>query len=60
LPFIATFLNLFLQGSCTTLGGLCILDAKQLGRVLHGAGRWIKLTLVNIRIVNGNARDESE
>lgn len=48
-----------ITGSCTTLGGLCILDAKQLGRVLHGAGRWIKLTLVNIRIVNGNARDET-
>jgi hypothetical protein len=47
------------QGGCTTLGGLCILDAKQLGRVFHGAGPWIKLTLINMRIVNGNARDES-
>ena len=48
------------QGSCTTLGGLCILDAKQLGRILHGAGPWVKLTLVNVRLVNGNSRDTCE
>ncbi len=46
------------QGLCTTLGGLCILDAKQLGRILYGSGPWIQLTLVNVRLVNGNSRDE--
>ena len=46
------------QGFCTTLGGLCILDAKQLGRILYGSGPWMKLTLVNMRLVNGNSRDE--
>jgi hypothetical protein len=49
-----------LQGSCTTLGGLCILDAKQLGRIIHGSGPWVKLTLVNVRLVNGNSRDTCE
>ncbi|KAL4424315.1 hypothetical protein ABPG75_001616 [Micractinium tetrahymenae] len=48
-----------ITGFCTTLGGLCILDAKQLGRILYGSGPWIKLTLVNVRLVNGNSRDES-
>lgn len=28
--------------------------------MFYGAGDWIKLTLVNVRLVNGNARDTSE
>lgn len=48
------------QGACTTLGGLCILDAKQLGRILYGSGPWVKLSLVNMRLVNGNSRDSGE
>lgn len=48
------------QGACTTLGGLCILDAKQLGRILYGGGPWVRLTLANLRLVNGNSRDECE
>ena len=46
------------QGVCTTLGGLCVLDAKQLGRVFYVAGPWAKLSLLNVRLVNGNSRDE--
>lgn len=49
-----------MQGSCTTLGGLCILDAKQQGRILYGSGPWVRLTLVNVRLVNGNSRDACE
>lgn len=48
------------QGTCTTLGGLCILDAKQLGRIFYGSGPWVKLSLVNMRLVNGNSRDACE
>lgn len=49
---------LIAQGFCTTLGGLCILDAKQLGRIFYGAGPWIQLSLFNLRLVNGNSRNE--
>lgn len=48
------------QGGCTTLGGLCILDAKQLGRIFYGSGPWVRLSLVNMRLVNGNSRDACE
>jgi predicted outer membrane repeat protein len=48
-----------ITGGCTTLGGLCILDAKQLGRIFYGAGPWVKLSLINMRLVNGNSRDAS-
>lgn len=34
-----------------------MLDAKQLGRILYGSGSWVKLSLANMRLVNGNARD---
>ena len=37
-----------MQGMCTSLGGLCILDAKQNGRLLYGTGPWMKLTLNNV------------
>ena len=54
-----TCMSTRLQGKCTTLGGLCMLDAKQGGRLFYGSGSWMKLTLRNVRLVNGNAGEAS-